>query len=287
MPIVGAMSTYAGHLDEHPPVLGVAGLPHVAAASLSPAMFAAAFEALGMRAWYVPLAVRERSARKALRSLPRLGFHGANVTMPYKLLAADVAHTRSETVEQTGVANTLLIDADGQIHAEATDGIAVVEAVEEAGHQLDGASITLYGAGGVGIDIAFACARAGAASITVWNRTRERADELVARLRNSFPALELTVSADLPIHVPAHVLVSAVPASAVPSELAAVLHPGVVVVDLAYRPDRRPTALIEAARRSGAPCVDGRELLVRQAAHGFRMWFGIEPPTEVMARAVT
>jgi shikimate dehydrogenase len=59
------------------------------------------------------------------------------------------------------------------------------------------------------------------------------------------------------------------------------------VVDLAYLPDGRDTALVTAARAAGCPVVvDGLEVLVRQGAASFERWTGIPAPVEVMRRAV-
>jgi shikimate dehydrogenase len=60
--------------------------------------------------------------------------------------------------------------------------------------------------------------------------------------------------------------------------------PGQTVVDLAYGDGE--TALVAAAREAGCTVVDGREALVRQGAASFRLWTGLEPPVDVMRRAV-
>lgn len=267
-------------------MLGVAGLPHVVANSLSPRMMAAAFEALGLEAWYVPLAIRERSAAKALRALPRLGFRGCNVTMPFKHVAAEIAQTRSEIAERSGAANTLIVRDDGTIHADATDGVAVVDAIRDRGVALQDAHVVLIGAGGAATEAAVACADAGAARIDIWNRTRENGDRLAARLRSLAPALELQVHDRMPIRHPAHVLIGCVPPDAIDPKALAGLHEGTLVVDFAYRRDGQPTPFMVAARQCPGGGVDGRELLVRQGAVSFRAWFGVEPPIEVMKRAV-
>lgn len=61
---------------------------------------------------------------------------------------------------------------------------------------------------------------------------------------------------------------------------------GQTVVDLAYRADGRPTALVAAAREAGCQVVDGYEALVRQGAASFARWTGIEAPVEAMRAAV-
>lgn len=279
----------AAHANSQPVpvILGVAGTPAVVANSLSPAMFAAAFAARGrVGHYYVPLPIRERAGRKALRSLARLGFRGVNVTMPFKAAAAEVAHTRSELVERTGVANTLRIDASGQVHAEATDGTAFTGAVRDAGTSLEGAEVILIGAGGAATEVAYACGAAGVAKLRIWNRTIERAQLLAEHVRRDFPQLALELSSDLPIDVPAHVFVSAVPAPALPDPLMTIAAGSTLVVDFAYRADRRSTELVDGARRRSQRVVDGRELLVRQAAEAYRVWFEDDPPVEDMERAV-
>ena len=269
-----------------PVVLGVAGSAQAVANSLSPRMMRAAFEALGLDAHYVPLAIRERAASKALRALPRLGFRGCNVTMPFKAVAAQIAHSRSELVEQTGVANTLVVREDGTIHAEATDGTGLSEALAARGVRLAGERVVLVGAGGAAMEAAMACAGAGAARIDIWNRTRTRADELANRLRIVAPDLELQVHDRMPIREPARVLLGCVPADALDPRSFAALHEDTLVVDFAYRRDGRPTPMMAAVANQPERGVDGRELLVRQGAASFRHWFGIEAPIEVMTSAV-
>ena len=61
---------------------------------------------------------------------------------------------------------------------------------------------------------------------------------------------------------------------------------GQTVVDLAYRADRSPTALVAAAREAGCEVVDGLETLVRQGAASFELWTGVPAPVDVMRAAV-
>ena len=274
-------------LTDMPVVLGVVGTADVVANSLSPLMFAAAFEATGMRGFYVPLAVRASSARKALRSLPRLGFRGVNVTMPFKRLAAEIAHERSELVAVTGVANTLVIADNGIITAEATDGYAVEAAIVNAGTDLAGATVTVLGAGGAAMEAAWACCRAGASTVRVWNRTPDAAQALVDRLFLAFPKTTLEISGSVPIGDAADVLVSCVPTQAFENIDLTDIEAHTLVVDLAYRRDGLPTPVIRAAQTRGVAHVDGRELLFRQGAASFTAWFDAEPPTGAMLRAIS
>lgn len=274
------------HIDR-PVVLGVAGLPSVVANSLSPQMMRAVFEDWGIDAHYVPLAIEPDAVEAAIRSLPTLGFRGCNVTMPYKAVAAAVADTRSELVERTGVANTLVVGAEGQLHAEATDGLALTQALAQRNVDLRGSHGVLLGAGGVAMEAALALVDAGIVRIDIWNRTRAHAEDLAERLRFVAPALELEVHDTMPIREPAPIVVGCVPADAIdPRELTS-LDVGTLLVDFAYRRDGRVTPVIGAARRGSPPPIDGRELLVRQGAAALELWFSAAPSIEVMQRAVS
>jgi shikimate 5-dehydrogenase len=62
-------------------------------------------------------------------------------------------------------------------------------------------------------------------------------------------------------------------------------HEGQQVVDLAYRADGRPTALVEAAEGMAATVVDGIEILVRQGGAAFEHFTGVAAPLAVMRAA--
>ena len=81
----------------------------------------------------------------------------------------------------------------------------------------------------------------------------------------------------------ADLIVNATP---VRDELLVEPRPGQTVVDLAYRADGRPTALVAAARAAGCEVVDGYEALVRQGAASFSLWTGRPAPVEAMRSAL-
>ena len=76
-------------------------------------------------------------------------------------------------------------------------------------------------------------------------------------------------------------------ATPVRDELLVTPRPEQAVVDLAYRIDGRPTALVEAARGAGSRLVvDGLEALVRQGAASFELWTGLPAPVGAMRAAL-
>ena len=147
-----------------------------------------------------------------------------------------------------------------------------------------GEDVLMLGAGGAAQAVAAALLDAGARSLAVAARRPEAAEALAARLRGLRADVEVR-AASWPPDAAAGIVVNATPLrDDVPLDLAGAR----AVVDLAYRPDGRPTALIEAARVAGCETVvDGLEVLVRQGAASFERWTGIEAPVDVMRAALT
>jgi shikimate dehydrogenase len=216
----------------------------------------AAFVARGLDWAYVACRVAAAELEQAVRGLAALGFAGANVTIPHKGAAAGVCDVLDEAAERGGSVNTLVF-RDGRIEGSSTDGEAVVGAVDPAG-----ARVLVLGAGGAARAVATALEHAGAAGV-----------RLATRRDGDWPP----DAADATILVNATPLVDEVPVAP---------RAGQAVVDLAYRPDAAPTALVEAARAAGCdPVVDGLEVLVRQGAASFGRWTGIPAPLDVMRAA--
>jgi shikimate dehydrogenase len=61
-------------------------------------------------------------------------------------------------------------------------------------------------------------------------------------------------------------------------------HSGQVLIDLVYGTEQ--TALVRAARDKGLRALDGKEMLVQQAALSYRLWTGLEAPLDIMRGAV-
>ncbi len=258
-------------------LVGLLGSP--VAHSLSPRMQNAAFAARGLDWAYVPLPVEPARLEAALAGLVALGFAGANVTIPHKTTAIAFCDELDPVAERAGSVNTIVV-SDGRLLGSSTDGLAVTEAVAVAGSRA-----LLLGAGGAAQAVATALLDAGSASLVVAARRAERAEALAARLRTVAPAAAVEAAGAWPPDAGDATLV--VHATPVLDEPLVRLTAGQSVVDLAYRPDGRPTALAEAARATGCTeVVDGLEVLVRQGAASFTRWTGVEAPLEVMRGAL-
>jgi shikimate dehydrogenase len=224
--------------------------------------------------------------------MPGEGFVGANVTIPHKVAALAVADDASEVARAIGAANTLSF-ADGRIEAENTDAAGFLAALPSPAA---GARALVLGAGGSARAVVWALIDSGA-SVSIWNRTRERAERLGGELGAvvadpgadgllpvaDFDLLVNTTSVGMKLDAAGDDLPAREHDLKSLSLAADALGERHTVVDLVY--GAAETALAAAARVRGARVVDGLEVLVHQGAASLRIWTGREPPIETMRRA--
>jgi shikimate dehydrogenase len=235
-------------------LVGLLGWP--TSHSLSPPMQNAGFAALGLDWAYVPLPTPPELLADAVRGLSAMGFAGANVTIPHKQAMIDLCDELDDIALAAGSVNTLIFD-EGRVLGSSTDGDAVTSQIDASGREA-----LVLGAGGAALAVVEALERAGAAVTTASRRESE------------WP----------PSGDGYDILVNATP---VKEELVVAPHEGMQVVDLAYLPDGRETALVTAARSAGCEVVvDGLDVLLFQGAASFERWTGLPAPVVAMRDAL-
>jgi shikimate dehydrogenase len=212
-------------------------------------------------------------------ALPEAGFAGANVTIPHKEAALELAAEATPRATAIGAANTLTFAPDGAISADNTDAPALIAALPFA---VGGRTAMVLGAGGSARAAAWALLNAGAAEVRVWNRTAHRARELAAEL-GATPA-DGAGPADVLVNCTAVGLDGSDPFDRLPLTPEDLGDYG-CVVDLVYT--FAGTALVNRARERGIPAVDGLELLIGQGALSFAIFTGVPAAVEVMRAAAT
>ena len=264
-------------------LLGVIGDP--VAHSRSPRMQNAALRVLGLDWAYVPLHVPAERLEDALRGLRALGFVGANVTVPHKEAVARLVDELRPSAQASGSVNTVIVQEDGRLVGDSTDGPAIAEAIaQEVGERYTGTA-TVLGAGGSARAAAAALA-AGGCQVQIHARRPEAAEALARDLAG---VGDVRAVAELPDPVGGAV-VNCTPVGALvePEGMplpASRLLDVRVVVDLAYRADATPTPLITAGAEAGCAVVDGLEVLARQGARALEIWTGETAPLETMLAA--
>jgi len=114
-------------------------------ASFSPAVWNRVFADFAIPLEYCSHDIQPTDLAHAVSEVRDPGVAAANVTMPYKGRAAELADVRNEDVERSGVTN-FLVNRSGRLHAGNTD----LEAVRVALRQITASSALLLGAGGAG-----------------------------------------------------------------------------------------------------------------------------------------
>jgi shikimate dehydrogenase len=282
---------YGTEIDAQSRLTGVIGYP--LSHTLSPLINNLAFGRMGLNWVYLPLRVAPGMLSVALSGLKALGCVGVNVTIPYKLEACRLSDSLKGDAVATGSVNTLKIGPDGgTITGYSTDGAGFVRSLEEALGALPEGRLFLIGAGGAARAVAYTLAVTGKIeSVQVCNRTRGKAEELAALLMKT-PAVkearcvELAASG-LAQAAGASLIVNTLPAWEV--DVAGMAKPGLFkpgqsVCDLDYMQER--SAFLRMAEEAGSRVLNGRGMLVHQAAESLRIWTGMEPPVEAMRTAL-
>lgn len=219
------------------------------------------------------------------RNFAASGGKGCNVTVPFKLEAAELANSASERVRLAGAANTLVFGADG-IYADNTDGLGLVaDITRNAGVTIAGRDVLLLGSGGAAAGALGTLLEQAPRKVMVVNRTHAKAQALVAQ-HAAIAALhkvelqafdkqsletDLTQNFDIIINATASSLAGAdVPAPA------SVLRAGSLAYDMMY--GAAAQAFLNWASSHGAVARDGLGMLVEQAAESFALWRGVRPP---------
>ena len=235
-------------------LVGLLGWP--TSHSLSPPMQNAGFAALGLDWAYVPLPTPPERLADAVRGLQAMGFAGANVTIPHKQAVIPLCDELDEIARAAGSVNTLVFDGD-RVLGSSTDGDAVALQVDSRGRRA-----LVLGAGGSALAVVEALERAGA-EVT-----------MASRRQAGWP----------PSGSGYDILVNATP---VKDDVIVAPHAAMEVVDLAYLPDGRDTALVAAAREAGCEIViDGLDVLLFQGAAAFERWTGLAAPLVAMREAL-
>jgi shikimate dehydrogenase len=156
------------------PLAGVIGSP--VAHSKSPRLHMHWLKAHGLPGHYIPMDVATDDLETALRTLPRLGFVGVNVTIPHKEAVMKIADLITDRAALIGAANTLIFRKDGKIHADNTDGYGFIENLKQNAPDWAPKSgpAAVLGAGGAARAVISSLLEVGVPEILVANRTRAR-----------------------------------------------------------------------------------------------------------------
>ena len=252
------------------------------------AMIEAAYRHHGLDARYINCEVAPADLGNAVRGARAMGWAGFNCSIPHKIAVIEHLDGLAESAALIGAVNCA-VHRDGRYIGENTDGQGVIGALRTVVDPA-GKSIVLFGTGGAARAIAVEAALAGAASITVVNRSRPPAEELVALINGKTKARAEYAAWDRTYRVPQGTDIAANATSiglfhGIDARLnldVESLRPGMTVADVIPNPPRTPLLRDAAAR--GCTVLDGLGMLVNQGVICIRHWTGIDPEPTAMRR---
>ena len=273
--------------------VGIIGYP--IGHSISPIFQQAALDHYSLDAKYQAWEVEPQLLPEFIDGLRSPDTLGINVTVPHKESVIPYLGFVDEWAEMAGAVNTIVNDGE-KLTGYNTDGAGFLRALEE--HALfspAGSSVLIIGAGGSAKGVALALARQRATSITIANRTLQRAENLAELIKGHgtrAAAIPLLSSGDalIPAAASCDLIVncttlgmkhgpdenrSPLAAEQIPSSS--------LVYDLVYNPPKTP--FLREAARAGAATLGGLPMLVYQGAASFELWTGRNAPVEVMLKA--
>lgn len=262
------------------PLAGVVGSP--VAHSRSPQLHGHWLHRYGLKGFYIPLDVAPDDLEMVLRTLPKAGFVGVNITVPHKEQALKIADEQTDRSIAIGAANTLLFREDGSILADNTDGFGFIHNLRQGAPDWQPAAgpAAVLGAGGAARAIIHALLDAGVSELRLSNRTRDRADALRAEFGSRLSVVDWADAGDMLAGAATVVNTTSLgmlgkPELTVPL---GALDATAVVTDIVYAPLQ--TQLLQTAGRMGCTTVDGLGMLLHQAVPGFESWFGKRPTVD-------
>lgn len=267
------------------PLAGVIGSP--IAHSKSPQLHRHWLKTYGIPGHYIPMDVGTDDLEDVLKTLPKMGFVGANVTIPHKETVMQYADLVTDRAILIGAANTLIFRKDGKIHADNTDGYGFLENLKAGAPKWNPRSgpAAVFGAGGAARAIISSLLEAGVPEIMLSNRTRVRAEQLQrdfggrVRVYDWVQAGNMVDDATLLVNTTSLGMIGK-------SEMRVPLdglRAHTVVNDLVYAPLK--TKLLATAEEAGCVTVDGLGMLLHQAVPAFERWFGRRPEVDRATRA--
>lgn len=279
------MNAKSDPVTNGPRIAGVIGSP--IAHSLSPVIHQAAFDGADVDWVYTTFDVPAGGAVAALDAMRTLRLGGLSVTMPHKTDVAAAVDRLDPAARALHSANTVSWDGE-QLIGSSTDGAGFVVSLAAAGVEVAGARLAIIGAGGAARSLVDALGRAGAADITILNRTQDRAEQAASLSpRASVGIVSDITRADVVINATS-VGMGVDVADATEADLPCdpdLFRAGQVIADLVYHP--LDTAWMRAAAARDAIVVDGLGMLVEQAALQQHLWLGerARPDTAAMRAA--
>ncbi|MGW8310855.1 MAG: shikimate dehydrogenase [Thiogranum sp.] len=255
--------------------------------SKSPLIHRLFAEQTGEQLVYEALLVNRDAFAQAIALFLIKGGKGLNITVPFKQDAWKLADELSDRARKACAVNTLLVNDEGGLFGDNTDGIGLVrDLTRNLGFDLREKNILVLGAGGAARGVLAPLLEQAPAAVHIANRTAERALELADAFADAGPVSGSGLEDIKPLRY--DLIINATAAGLhdqVPDLPEGLIRADTWCYDMMYGSE--PTAFMRYAKqRGGKHCFDGLGMLVEQAAESFRLWRGVTPDTAPVIAAL-
>ena len=226
---------------------------------------------------YHRIPATDENFTSVLEEFFKKGGKGLNITLPFKEKAFRFADSCTDNAQSCQSVNTLTFSEDGRAHGDNTDGIGLINDLKNNDILLENKEVLILGAGGATRGIVPVLFKNGVGSITLYNRTAEKAELLQEEFMpfgeiQSLSSDDLTGGFGLVINATSASLDGVIPD--IPDNVVS----NAICYDLAY--SYGETSFLNWAKKNGsAKNLQGLGMLVEQAAESFYIWRGVRPRT--------
>jgi shikimate dehydrogenase len=216
---------------------------------------------------------------------------GLNITVPFKEDAWKTATTRSERAQRAGAVNTLILQTDGSLFGDTTDGTGLVrDLVDNHDIQLTGKDILLIGAGGAVRGVLESILEQRPASLLITNRTADKAIRLASDFSDlgNIKGCGLNDTESTFSHSDFDIVINGTSASLkgdLPALPDSIFRENSCSYDMMYSAVATP--FMQWSIDNGAKnAFDGLGMLVEQAAESFYLWRKVKPETKQVIKYI-
>lgn len=271
------------NISAHTTLYGLLG--HPVGHSLSPMLHNHLFNALGINGVYMAFDVSPQNLESALLGLKACGMGGLSVTIPHKETIIPMMDELSVSAKVAGAVN-VVVHQEGRLIGHNTDGAGLMKAFEGSGNPVQGKRIAVIGAGGAARGIVTALIESHVATIDLYNRNLDRADDLIKTIQTAFEGVGIYSDCVLKGHLlecfeeehrknPYEIIIQTTSVGMFPNVNECPIQTECivgteVVCDIVYNPHK--TKLLEAAAVKGCTLIHGIDMLYYQGIMAEELW---------------
>jgi len=251
--------------------------------SFSPALHNTAFLFSSLDCTYIAYRIPKGELEYGVESLKKINIAGFNVTIPHKVDMMKFLDDPDNECKLVGATNTV-VNENGRLRGYNTDVEGFLDPIKKRKIDSKDSDVLLIGAGGAARAIIAGFSKEKVRRITITNRTRERAEELI-RFAHSIGLesnyLDLQSAGEVTDKYKFVVNATSVGLKGIGCPISTKkITRDSIVYDIVYVPVETP--LIEQSKNQGAAIIYGWEMLLAQAMKSFEIWTGKPAPYEAM-----